>query len=431
MRAVIAFVVVIAVLAAGGFLIARYFKPVETSIPTVAVRQGDFLVKTYTRGDLRVVTSSMIIAPNVGQNLVITELAAMGQAVKKGDRVLAFDPAEQQNHLLAHKSSVSEADETIAKSTADTSVREHTDKVELLKAEFAVRRAELDVSRNELVSEIDAQKNLLTLEAARKRLAQLREDARSRAKSSEAEMAVAREKLNKANLDLKQAQQRISKLTVPAPIDGLASISQNRRAAGGFFYPGIDLPDYREGDQVNSGDTVMEVIDTSQMEVAGRIIESDRGNLREGQDVLVRLDAMPGRTLGGTVKSLAGMTSRGWFLPDPSKRFDVVFSLTEQAEGLRPGMTAEVEIITERIPDAIHVPLQAVFEKEGKKFVYVRRDGTFERREITTGRQSESQVMVTKGLEGSEHIALLDPEARKETGRRARNPLSGPMGGGR
>jgi hypothetical protein len=71
--------------------------------------------------------------------------------------------------------------------------------------------------------------------------------------------------------------------------------------------------------------------------------------------------------------------------------------------------------------------LQAVFEKEGKKWVFIRSDGKFLRQAVTTGRRSESQTLITSGLKGGEHIALLDPEARAAGGKKSKNPLaSGP-----
>ncbi len=427
MRWLLAFLLIIVMLAGAGVLAARYFRPATSELPTVTVRRGDFLVKTYARGDVRTVKSGVIIAPTIGGSLLITTLAPLGAHVPQGEVVLAFDPSEQQHNLAMSKSRLEEAEQEMVKNRAEAAIREQTDKVELLKAEFAVRRAELDVSRNELVSEIDAKKNLLTLEAARKRLAQLREDIRSRQQSGDAELAVSREKHNKASIDVKQAQQRIEQITLRSPMAGLVSIRQNRV----FWIPGVDQPEYRVGDQVSSGSAVLDIVDTEQMEVNGKIYEMDRANLKEGQDVVIRPDALPGVALPGKMKSLAGMTSRGFFSADPNKTFDVVFSLVQQDPGLRPGMSAEVEIITQRVSNAVYVPLQAVFEKEGKKWVFAQNNGRFQRREISTGRRSESQVEIVKGLSGGEEVALLDPEARTTAGKRSRGPLATAPGGRR
>jgi len=89
--------------------------------------------------------------------------------------------------------------------------------------------------------------------------------------------------------------------------------------------------------------------------------------------------------------------------PEESSQFDIL---------LRPGMLADVEIIVERIPNAIYVPAQAVFQKDHRTVVYVKRGETFEAREIKVLKQSESTVVVAEGLKEGEIIALADPTAR-------------------
>jgi HlyD family secretion protein len=423
MRTLIAFLLVVAMLAGAGVLAARYFRPSAPDIPTVEVRRGEFLVKTYTRGDLRAVNTALILSPTIMGSLQVTELPEMGATLQKGDVALAFDSADVQNHLDMHKWELAEAEQSIKANQANSAIREQTDRVDLMRAEFAVRRAELDVSRGELDSEIDRQKYQLTLKASQKRLEQERQDITSRQRSDEADLAVYRERYNRANLDMKRAEHDLEQITIRSPMDGMASIRPNR--TGDFMFPGMDVPDYRVGDPVGSGDTILDIIDVSEMEVSGRIPETERANLGEGQDVIIRLDALPGETFPGKVKQLAGITSRGFFSFDPSKSFDVVFSLTKQDSRLRPGLGAEVEIITERVKDAVYLPLQAVFEKEGQKWVFIRNGGSFRRQAVSTGRHSESQVLITSGLKGGEYIGLLDPEARAASGKKPKNPLAG------
>ena len=61
---------------------------------------------------------------------------------------------------------------------------------------------------------------------------------------------------------------------------------------------------------------------------------------------------------------------------------------------LRPGLLADVEIIVEKIPNAIHIPTQALFEKEGKPIVYVRAGNGWEERPIKLAKRSESTLVV-------------------------------------
>jgi multidrug resistance efflux pump len=101
---------------------------------------------------------------------------------------------------------------------------------------------------------------------------------------------------------------------------------------------------------------------------------------------------------------------------------------------LRPGLLADVEIIVEKIPNAIHIPVQAVFEKEGKPVVYVKVANTFEPRVIKPLKRSESTMVIAEGLKAGEILALADPTARKGE-KKEQKPAGGagpsmPVGGG-
>ncbi len=81
---------------------------------------------------------------------------------------------------------------------------------------------------------------------------------------------------------------------------------------------------------------------------------------------------------------------------------------------LRPGLLADVEIIVEKIPNAIHIPNQALFEKEGQIIAYVKVKGRFEPRPVSLLKRSESTVVIKSGLKAGEIIALADPTATKK-----------------
>lgn len=86
---------------------------------------------------------------------------------------------------------------------------------------------------------------------------------------------------------------------------------------------------------------------------------------------------------------------------------------------LRPGLLADVEIVADKLPNAVHIPVQAVFERNGRLVAYVKKGAQFEEREITPLKRSESVMAIAKGLEPGEVIALADP-ANKNAGRERR-----------
>ena len=102
----------------------------------------------------------------------------------------------------------------------------------------------------------------------------------------------------------------------------------------------MQIPDIREGDQVQPGMPVADVLDLSELEIVAKIGELDRANLNEGQDVNIRLDAIGDKTFHGKIKSMSGTASANIFSGDPGKKFDVVFSLDMKELLVRPGREA-------------------------------------------------------------------------------------------
>src|SRR5690606_25806452 len=188
-----------------------------------------------------------------------------------------------------------------------------------------VRRYELEVRRNELISAIDARKNELSLEEAKARKAKLEEDIKNRLAQREAELAVLREQLAKEQLDVDRERRRIEQARVLAPISGLVSILENRSGGRGGF--GTTTPTIREGDQISAGISVAQLLDLSEMELIAKVEEVERANLREGQEAIIRLDALPGRQVKGTVKRLGTTASMNVFRGEATKKFDAILGI--------------------------------------------------------------------------------------------------------
>jgi HlyD family secretion protein len=395
-------------------------------IPTGLAKRGDLDMKIYVNGELRASHSEMLTAPPIGGGaLQITHLLHTGTAVKKGDLVMEFDPSEQRYKLDQNRSELMQADQEITKARADAAVVAAQDKVALLKARFDVRRAELDVLKNELVSSIDARKNDLALEQAKRVLAELEQDVKSRSASGEATISLAEEKRNKAKLAMDQAQDNINKMRVTAPMDGLVALEKNEGAAGGFFFSGMSLPEYHEGDQVEPGRSVGQVIDPKGMELVAKVGELERNNIKEGQLVDLQLDALPGSTFHGTVKTVGGNNARRFWEDDSSSKFEISVTLATTDAQMRPGLTAHVFINSDPQKNVIYAPRQALFLKENKRIVYVRNGNSFEPREVKIQAQNESRAAIA-GISAGTEIALVDPTAP----RKAVSSSAPPLGGG-
>ena len=321
----IAIVLMAAALVAGGYFVLRQIPDQDREFAVAEVMRGDLVVKTHLRGELRAVRSLTLTAPNIGTQSQITQLAPTGALAKRGDLIFELDDSERVAALEDSLLSVEQIEQNLVKAEAELEIRKSQDEVEIVQADFQVRRAELEVQRNELLAAIDARKNELTLEEARRRKQKLEEDIKNRLQQREAELAVLREQLKKAQLDVDRDKRRIAQSRVLSPLTGLVSILQNRSGGRGGF--GQSLPEIREGDQVPAGMSVAQLLDLSEMELLARVEESERANLQEGQEVFIRLDAMSDKTVSGTIKRLGNTASANIFAGEATKKFECVIGI--------------------------------------------------------------------------------------------------------
>jgi multidrug resistance efflux pump len=365
----------------------------------------------------------VLTAPPVsGGALQITRLLHTGAPVKKRDIVFEFDPAEQRYNLEQSRSELRQAQQEIAKAMADAAVQAAQDKVALLKARFDARRAELEVGKNELVSVIDARKNDLALEQAKRALTQLQQDIESHTASGHATIVLAQEKENKAKLAMDQAQLNITKMLVSAPMNGLVSIERNAGTMQ-VMWAGMSVPDYRAGDQVQSGSAIAQVIDPSQMELTSKIGEQERSNVNVGQSAEVEFDALPGLSFPGKVKTVGGMSTKQFWEANTQGRFDIAIQLSDPDPRLRPGLTAQIVVLGDKRKNVMFVPRLALFMRDGKRVVYLKDGRGFEQREVKIQYETESRVAI-EGLKTDDQVALLDPTAPRKA-----NSDSTPGGG--
>jgi RND family efflux transporter MFP subunit len=169
------------------------------------------------------------------------------------------------------------------------------------------------------------------------------------------------------------------------------------------------LPEYREGDVVRPGRTVAEVLETAEMEIKAKVTENDRSNVTPGQAVEVRIDAYPGLVLPGKVKTVAGLATSNFFSADGTRKFDASFQIEKPDQRLRSGQTAQITIAGQEIKNALFLPRQVLFNKEGKPVLYVKNGQKFEEREIRVTHRTESQITV-EGLKEGDEVALVNPE---------------------
>ena len=193
--------------------------------------------------------------------------------------------------------------------------------------------------------------------------------------------ALAQLRVAEANAALAQAM--LEKTAITAPFDGI-----------------LGLRHVSPGDYVKPGDKVVNLESIDPVKVDFRIPEIHAAVLKTGQEILVMLDALPGKTFKGVVYAIDPLI-------DPNGRAVILRATVENTEQtLRPGMFARVRLVLSQRDDAIMLPETAVFPIGDKRFVYKVADGKAVRVEVTTGLRREGRVEIVSGLTLSDEVVL-------------------------
>lgn len=383
-------------------LLSKIDAPAAPSVPATTVKRGAVDFTVTAKGELQGGNTEVHAAPMTGgAALTITSLRENGEAVESGDVVVAFDTTEQEFNLREAEADLAEAEQQVIQAQAEAAAREEETKAQIIQARTDLQVAELECSRNELLARINARQNELALEAAKDKLKQLEADLANRKATAEAGVALQEAGRAKAKVKADTARRNIDSMTLKAKSAGYAAIQQNQE---GMFRWGMQLPPYQVGDVVRPGMGIVQIPDLKSWEAIARIGELDRGHLAAGQPVEISVVALEGKKYRGSVKTLGGTVGPPW-----DRRFDCRVALENPSEELRPGLSVEMKIHTGRLENVLWIPAQALFESDGRTFVYLGMGSSFTPKDVKMVRRSEDKVVIT-GLNEAQRVALASPD---------------------
>ncbi len=384
----------------------HFYTPPPPQVPTARVERRDFLTTVRARGELKSTQSVLINAPQT-PNLTIVRLAENGRPIKKGDIVVAFDAASQEDQYTQQDTQVRQIDSEIVKTEAQHAIADEQNAMALMQSEYNLERAKLEAGKQEILSELEGLKNWINVKVSDGELAKAKTNADAADLSQRADLARLGERKDKAVRDLNRTKRYLGSMVIRSPSDGIVHVLQNFRAGGSW---GQTRPPFQEGDTVWTGAAIAEVPDLDSLRVEFRVEEIDRGRIRLGQRVRMRVDAVPDAELKGKMEWISPIATLIFRRFPPDKNFPAQCSFDVVDERLRPGMSASVEIEVERRPDVLVLPSKAGFQIDGRPTVFLRRGNRYERRTIEIAARNPTQIVVRSGLEEGDVVALENPE---------------------
>lgn len=276
--------------------------------------------------------------------MIITRLVAGGTRVEPGDLLVEFDRQEQQRLALDKRAEAVDLDGQIGKKQAEQSAAEAKDQTELTEGQNDVARAKLEMQKNPLISRVDAEKNTLSLEQATAKLDQLRATYELKRKAAAADLRILEIRRERAETARQQAERNAQLMEIRAPFAGLVVIKTMYRGGTGFV-------EILEGDEVRPGSAIIDIVDTSVMQVRARVNQADANLVEPGQTATIRLDGFPALQFHGRVELVTPLAVTSG-LSQTVRTLSAIVSIKESHEQLLPDLTASVEIHPGPMPQA-------------------------------------------------------------------------------
>ena len=404
---------------------------------THTIRRGDLVVSVTEQGTLESSNNTEIRCKVRGWSTVIWVIEG-GTEVKAGEELVRLDTKRIEDAVSLQTTNFYTATSTLEQSKADVAraeiaipaYLEGSYRTQLKSLERGLKIAETnlltaqkmlahsrDLFQRGYVTELEVEGNAFTVTQAELELkvVQTQIDVLNKyTKEMELETLNGNLIANKSKLEADKAGLAMDKARLDRAKEELADCVIKADRSGLVIYPSAaawkETPDITKGATVRKDQVLLLMPDLSKMQVKVGIHESMVDRIKPGLAARITL---PDKTLDGKVSSVSPVTRpAGWWTGNVVK-YDTIIRLPS-VPGLKPGMSAEVEVILARHENVLTIPVAAVVETAQGDFCWVRTtEGAKECRTLQLGDTNDNFIVVKAGLEEGDEV-VLDPLASVE-----------------
>lgn len=367
-----------------------------------------------------------------------------GEFVKKDDKIVELDAAAIEDSITQQRNVFEKARATKIQAEQDLEVAkiavneylEGTFKKELQEAEKLITIAKEDMSsaQNQLdhaktmfrkgyVSKLELDSQTFAVERAKLELdsattsrdvlvnfskEKMLKDLNSKVDIADAKLKSEVEAFKLEESKLKRLEAQLANCVILAPQDGMIVYANEQRGRFGGGQ-GVTI---EEGATVREGQSLVKIPDLNQMQVRVAVHESKVKELRRGMPANIMIQGQ--EQLKGSVTMIGNQPEQTSWFNGNIKEYATIVKIEGEVAELKPGLTAETEILVAEVKDAVILPIACVVEFEGQFFCWVSKDGVPERRSLTLGQVNDAEVEVVSGVTEGEVVFETPSQLEKE-----------------
>jgi len=398
-------IAIIAVLAIAVF-IAFQIKPATGKF--YKIKKGDLEVVVNCKGEIKGEKFTEINLPEAVckedlrvYQLRITDCILEGKEVKKGDYIAKLDEGQFENNMQDIVTQKELMDADMRNALLDSAVSLNGRREDISNAKLDQEYLKIDLDQSKYESESYQRRTQMQYEKGEMGIDKLRRD--YRLEKNRLKIRVGRFKTHVAEFQsrIDKYKEALAATTIKAPQDGILMYAKD--------YNGKS---YGKDTEINIWRPLIATLPDMSVAITETYIrEIDISKVQLNDSVRITIEALPDKIFWGKVIKIATI---GEDHPDfDMKAFKVIIRFDRSDKDMKPGMSANNDIIINSYKGELLVPLKAIFSKNGKKIVYLKRNGNITEQEITTIAENEEFVVVDKILKEGDIVLLYQPEEFK------------------
>lgn len=377
-------------LTAGYFWLREQPESTTSNTQTARVQLGELVEQVAASGSIK--PDVQVEVKSLASGEVIELAVEPGDQVEAGKLLVRLDPIDEERTVNQNRASLASARARLAQAKAS---------LDISLAEAQEAEARYEVRRKGLAKGLISTEEHRTAENAAL-------VARNSVALREADLLSAQSEVNKVALSVAEAKRRLEETIIKAPISGtVLSVLVEK---GTIISSGIT--------NVGGGTTLLTLADLSKLYVVGALDEANIGKVRPGQDVDITVDAYQDRIFRGKVERVSPLGVN----TSNIVTFDVQVVVTDRdAYLLRPGMSADLEIVVSKYKDVLLIPVAAIRSQGKERYVLL---ASGKKRSVRTGETDGIRIIILEGLKEGEELVVAGAEPKPSESSRPR--LFGP-----
>ncbi|RPJ87184.1 MAG: HlyD family efflux transporter periplasmic adaptor subunit [Acidobacteria bacterium] len=389
--------------------VTKAFVPAdEDPVPVARLTKEPFRLTVPAIGEIVGLGSTPVPTPNTRSgSLKVGWLIPEGTFVKEGDTLIRYDSTDARLNLERQQNTLDANQERSKLTTGKQSTDEKVLGLDRQDAEMQYDYVMEVLPEDETIfSKWDIIEAKIDAGFAKERVTFLNSKGKTQKRIARSDQQILAIERNQAQAEMSVAEQTLNSLELKAPSAGLVLWRRDHRR------------DPQVGDESFGGQVLVEIVDLAVLQARVYVLERDGGHLAKGQEVVIRLDAVPEREFHGEIRSASTMAA-ALERNSPLKYFTCDVHIADAGVDLkriRPGMSLKGEVILEKYDKCYVVPASAVTTKDKNDLVYVQQGDDFKAQVVQTGLSTHGQAVILSGVEDGAVIALRNPfETRKLT----------------